>query len=483
MTAGSGGRRQYVTAASSRLEAGPPPTSPWRLSRAHLEIAVEAPPALSVDSHLSLIPPAGRQRAVFLHLEEGRETRVLQLEDPSKGFQARLVTRVGPPLIRVRSVRDAALNTLDFVHRYDTLVVRLPQSGEPGAPIELEVALDTDLARYPAGYEYFALRDPGWFPTPAGQRSRFALSWRVQSREPLRPIVPGQVLETSEKESKYLVSARMPVPVRNPIFVCGKYVLTSPEGENPPVNVWTYARPSPQAEPIGRFCAAALRFYSKRFGGYSFGKLDVVEAAPASGGEVGAGIVLVSGQSGPGIMLVAGMDPLELARLRTVKGTTDFNMAFAHEVAHQWWGQKVSWSGPEDQWLFESLAEYSAWLFVRELKGGLGEQVPVTWLGMAKRSADVASLAEAEDLLGDEIGRQHRANLIYGKGTLMLQALARACGEESFVRALGVFAKGYDGAEAGPRELLAVLNRETGRDLKGIFDTWYRETGIPDFRR
>src|SRR5438445_11736740 len=32
----------------------------------------------------------------------------------------------------------------------------------------------------------------------------------------------------------------------------------------------------------------------------------------------------------------------------------------AHETAHQWWGDLVTWSGYRDQWFVEALAHYSS---------------------------------------------------------------------------------------------------------------------------
>ena len=36
----------------------------------------------------------------------------------------------------------------------------------------------------------------------------------------------------------------------------------------------------------------------------------------------------------------------------------------AHETAHQWWGDLLSWKSYRDQWLFEALANYSALLLL-----------------------------------------------------------------------------------------------------------------------
>src|SRR5207302_2151088 len=36
----------------------------------------------------------------------------------------------------------------------------------------------------------------------------------------------------------------------------------------------------------------------------------------------------------------------------------------AHETAHQWWGDLVTWRGYRDQWLVEALANYSAFMLL-----------------------------------------------------------------------------------------------------------------------
>jgi aminopeptidase N len=40
-----------------------------------------------------------------------------------------------------------------------------------------------------------------------------------------------------------------------------------------------------------------------------------------------------------------------------------------HEVAHQWWGHVVGWSSYRDQWISEGFAEFSASLWVQQVKG------------------------------------------------------------------------------------------------------------------
>ena len=57
---------------------------------------------------------------------------------------------------------------------------------------------------------------------------------------------------------------------------------------------------------------------------------------------------------------------------------------FAHEIAHQWWGHKVGWASPNDEWLSESFAEYASGIFIKAYQGA--EEVPAHPGGMAHGS-------------------------------------------------------------------------------------------------
>jgi len=38
----------------------------------------------------------------------------------------------------------------------------------------------------------------------------------------------------------------------------------------------------------------------------------------------------------------------------------------AHETAHQWWGDLITWSTYRDQWFSEGLASYCAMMLLQE---------------------------------------------------------------------------------------------------------------------
>ncbi len=468
---------------------GTAPVPPARLDSLALSLKLGEPPALAVGSRLALVPRPGAAltRLLVFRLDQQEYEREVLPTDPGETVRVRSQVRLSGPAIRVRSVRDRSGTAYPFVHSCDLLTVLLTGAGLPSDGLQLDIETDTDLARLPGGFEFFTLRQPGWFPVPDRQRERFGFACAIVSHAPFLPIAggvaaaPAGVVEqevTPEQAAPAWTTAGLdPMRTRLPILAIGRYLHAEAvaEQQNPPdttpvrtpVRVWAYATVNPQSEPIARFCASALAFYSRTLGPYPFDRLDVVESLQASGGL-----------SGPGIVLAEGMDAGELAWTRRFLGASAFNMLFAHEIAHQWWGQKVAIAQTEDQWLIEALSEYSAWLFVRSVREELGERVLIEWRRRAATSADVVPVSQAWALSGD-LASLHRANLSYGKGALMLRALARETGEEKFIAALGVAARSLAGHEVTAEQFLAALERESGKPLTALWELWTERTGLP----
>jgi hypothetical protein len=81
--------------------------------------------------------------------------------------------------------------------------------------------------------------------------------------------------------------------------------------------------------------------------------------------------------------------PVELFRYR--------EYTIAHEIAHQWWGQAVTWDRYRDQWLSEGLAQFAAARYIRERQGERA------YLAILKRSPTRAILDFGPTTLGSRI--------------------------------------------------------------------------------
>jgi aminopeptidase N len=215
------------------------------------------------------------------------------------------------------------------------------------------------------------------------------------------------------------------------------------------------------------------------------------------------------GQGYPGLIYLSTLSFLPAAEQARLGLSERAREAFslltpAHEVAHQWWGNWVRLPHYRDQWLAESLAAYSALLYVEKQAGG--EDVLREWL--ERYRADLLETDAAGNpieltgalTLGARLDSSRSPDgyvrLIYSKGPWILHMLREmfrdpATGSDAvFFGALRRLAERGGGdpltTAEFQRELEAVLPpqadaEKTGR-LDWFFDEWVHDTGFPRYR-
>ncbi len=169
-------------------------------------------------------------------------------------------------------------------------------------------------------------------------------------------------------------------------------------------------------------------------------------------------------------------------------GVEDRRLAIAHEVAHQWWGNLVGWTSYRDQWISEAMAEYSASLYGKNrLKGELsGVEYSSGW--QDELSSSLTNGRPVESLgpvvLGQRLNSSLSGNayvlIVYKKGAVVLNMLARLLGEESFPKALGQVVKVSAGKTVSTEDLFALLEQATSVDLDGFAQQFVFGTGLPE---
>ncbi len=214
----------------------------------------------------------------------------------------------------------------------------------------------------------------------------------------------------------------------------------------------------------------AFRIFERRFGGYPYTELDLVEA-PLVGGAGGvefAGLVTVasmfyrdSGMGGLESLLGAGADPERMIEMVT-----------AHEVAHQWWHGLVGSDSRAHPFIDESLAQWSALLYLEDRYGAAraredGEsQVKMNYRMMRMMGHPDAAVNQPVDAFDSSLSY---AGLIYGKGVYVYPALRHAVGEGRFFAAVRDYVDRYRFQQAPGRGLVDVIaDRERGRHKRRV---------------
>ena len=181
----------------------------------------------------------------------------------------------------------------------------------------------------------------------------------------------------------------------------------------------------------------------------------------------------------------------------------------AHEVAHQWWGHRVSWETYRDQWLSEAFAEYSAMMYVEAtMEGGdhwfgeildtytneLNGSIKTIMSKFARPGLAPLNPNERAKMGPIALGYRAQAGQVpgayfiqtYQKGSMvlhMLRVMLRNLtkSEELFVKVLADFLREYDGKAASTEDFIASLTRTAPGDWQWFFDQWVYGTAIPTY--
>lgn len=151
----------------------------------------------------------------------------------------------------------------------------------------------------------------------------------------------------------------------------------------------------------------------------------------------------------------------------------------AHEMAHQWFGDKVTCGSWEDIWLNEGFATYLSGLCYEHLQ-------PQYWKPFKQQRIEIATSQPGGSVRVDDttsVGRIFSGRLSYSKGAMVLHMLRWVCGDSSFYAGIRgyitspILAYGF----AKTPDLKAYLEQASAKDLDGFFADWYYGQGYPSY--
>ncbi|CCH51266.1 Aminopeptidase 1 [Fibrisoma limi BUZ 3] len=198
-----------------------------------------------------------------------------------------------------------------------------------------------------------------------------------------------------------------------------------------------------------------LRVFTERYGPYPFLREKYGHA------QFGAG--------------VGGMEHQTISSM----GTFDPSV-IAHELAHQWFGDKVTCRDWHSIWLNEGFATYSEYVY-REARNGRANAASLINYYMrlartAKGSLYVRSLENVDSIF--------TYNRTYAKGAVVLHMLRGIVGDTLFFRTLRTYAAtpGLAYGTALTDDFRAVAEQVSNQNLAYFFQQWIFGEGYPAYR-
>jgi hypothetical protein len=202
------------------------------------------------------------------------------------------------------------------------------------------------------------------------------------------------------------------------------------------------------------------------------------------------------GQGFPGLVYLstlAYLDPGQYPQaLRDPSEQTFYSeLLESHEVAHQWWGNLVVPASYHDDWLIESLANYSALLLLERKKGSkaLEDVLDAYRAHLLSKTESGRTLESMGPIvwgyrLASSIAPDGWRIVTYEKGTWIIHMLRRRLGDEKFLALLREISTEHHSISTDQfRELAGkYAPKSPDADLKIFFDNWIYGTGIPSVK-
>ena len=264
-------------------------------------------------------------------------------------------------------------------------------------------------------------------------------------------------------------------PIKYMSFIVGKWQEKRSEKE--PLNL-RYFRTLDVILPRLDFFEEAksiLQFYESKFGPYPFESLSVLHR-----------IWQESGGHSPASFIVLNQLPrIEGIRLDRVNSPVNFTRwseyYLAHEIAHQWWGQGVTWDRHHDHWISEGLAQFSTILYLKEKHGESAySNILKKMSGWTEKKAKWGPI-----IFGSRISHfdfYAFQSIIYNKSSLVLNMLKDLLGDEVFFRGVKEFFGRYKYQVARTNDFADTLSKISQQDLEPFFRAWFRSYTLPEVK-
>lgn len=393
---------------------------------------------------------------------------------------------------------------------------------EAGRDHEVEIHHAGSVIIDAGNHVYYVASRSNWYPGWGNSHTLYDLTFHVPKH--LHIVLPGTpVSEAVEGESR-TTRTRIESPVRAAGFNLGVYERTSVarsgftvdvyanrEFENalksntvvaieqpalttnrrtrtPPTGLST-ATPPMMASPPNRLqalassIAGAMDYFTSLFGPPPLRRLEVT---PVPG---------TFGQGFPGLIYLSTLSYLSPASDAQGLANPQHRIFFEqlmepHEAAHQWWGNVVFHSGYHDEWITESLANYSALMYLDKQHGG--RKVSDALLNsyreeLLKNNLEAAGpITQGRRLESAATPSAWRA-ITYGKGTWIVHMLRARLGDTAFLKMLASLRQEYERQEISTEQFRLHCARflppgAADKQLEGFFDQWVYGTGIPQLK-
>ncbi|MFJ1969772.1 M1 family metallopeptidase [Streptomyces sp. NPDC087903] len=354
-----------------------------------------------------------------------------------------------------RSGQELVVTPRHTLHKGQIFKVTVTYKGTPKPVTDPDGSLDgwipTDDGAFVAGEPQGAMT---WFPANNHPLDKSSYDFTLTVPKGRTAVANGVYLgsRTAHGETTFRWRQREPMAAYLATATVGKFKVeqyTTADG----VQVYNAVDPreATAAAPVLKKLPSVLKWESRVFGPYPFRAAgSIVDRAP----DVGYALE---------------------TQTRPVYDSAPDLSTLVHESAHQWFGDSVSLTSWKDIWLNEGFATYAEWLY-SEQHGGDSAQKSFDALYARPAADDLWAFPPGDPGSGANIF----GTPVYARGAMALHELRTAVGDQVFYRILRSWATAHRGGHGTTAQFVRLAERESGKDLDSLFQTWLYSAGKPN---
>ena len=486
-----------------------------------IDTEVKPPKQIHAEARLQVEVRSGQPRALLFELSRFLQVESVQMDGQPVEFihnpavEGTQLSRRGNDMIAVilpRPAHDGQKMELRFVYGGEVLAEAgngLLYVGERGTwyPNRGLAMADFDLTfRYPTGWTLVATGKP--IPVEGSAAGGSQARWVSERPIPVAGFNLGRYRVATVQAGPVTVETYASTGVeRN--FPSPPVQIITPERSDPALSrrapeIITPENPSPTRTQlaVAEAAARAIHYFAERLGPYPYSRLALTQM-PGRESQGWPELVFLSSYA---FLTDTEREQLHFELPRRVLQ----QQIPAHETAHQWWGDLVSWRSYRDQWLSEGLANYCSLMMVQEKNpAGFRAIMESYRLDLLRKNKEEVAPKDAGPVtLGGRLLSSHFPEgyeaISYGRGTWLFHMLRTMLqdgtvqqgkrkgqkeigADEPFVRVLRKVRQRYEGKSISTRELFdafaeelpPALRYEGKASLDWFLSGWVNGTALP----
>jgi hypothetical protein len=350
----------------------------------------------------------------------------------------------------------------------------------PGTHHQVAVEYDGTVIRRTLQGTYFVDDRNSWYPFVNPMRASFDLIFHCP--ESLQLVATGEPVSEDVISGVRNVHRKTIAPQALAGFNLGEYSIDS--SQHGPYRIEVFSnKAAGSSAGIPAQTAAILERYTALWGPLNLHSMAI---SPIEG---------YFGQGFPGLIYLSDISyTLEQDRpaaLRNPRLDSFFSqMLLPHEVAHQWWGNRVASEDYRSNWIVEALANFVA---MQYLEASHGKSAADELLNSYRQELAGIQQGKPTESLGPVVFGERLLNnygiyawhaILYEKGTWIFQMLRQRMGDAAFAELLRRLLHNHSvsplGNEDLRREAAALMPAGApDQNLNAFFETWVYGTGIP----